>query len=91
MNNDEVILKFPSEMILTERTILKEIIRDIVNEISIEKNEIMTIKETAEFLKVSVPTVRAWIAANDIPHIQKGQVIRLNRIDVSAWSRGRIH
>ncbi|WP_242035299.1 helix-turn-helix domain-containing protein [Mesobacillus harenae] len=52
-----------------------------------EKEEIMTIREAADYLKVSVPTVRNMIASKEIPFFQRGQVIRLNRWDVKEWLR----
>lgn len=80
-------LEFPADNFLLDHSTLKEIIREVVNEVMSENNQVITIKETAEFLKVSIPTVRAWIASNEIPYFQRGQVIRLNKVDILDWFR----
>ncbi|NRK74367.1 helix-turn-helix domain-containing protein, partial [Salmonella enterica subsp. enterica serovar Typhi] len=46
-----------------------------------------TIKEAADYLKVSVPTIRNMISSKEIPFFQRGQIIRLNRWDVQKWLR----
>lgn len=82
-------VEFPEGSLLIKRTDLKEVIRELVTEVreDILHEEVMTIKDTAEFLKVSIPTVRNIIASNEIPFFQRGQVIRLNRRDVKDWLR----
>lgn len=80
-------LELPQEAVLINRTDLKVAILELIEEIKREnpKEEIMTIRDTAEYLKVSVPTVRKMIAKKEIPYFQKGQVIRLNRGEVNGW------
>jgi excisionase family DNA binding protein len=84
-----VIIEVPKETFLLTRSDLKEALQDLIQEV-IEEREgepIMTIKETAKFLKVSIPTVRSLLAEREIPFFQRGQVIRLNRKDVLEWMR----
>ncbi|MFE8064568.1 helix-turn-helix domain-containing protein [Priestia aryabhattai] len=82
-------LELPEGTILINRTELKEAIQEMFAELHAEnaEEEIMTIREAAEYLKVSVPTVRNMIANKEIPFFQRGQVIRLNRRDVKEWIR----
>ncbi|AQX52861.1 helix-turn-helix domain-containing protein [Bacillus altitudinis] len=82
-------LELPEGTILISRTDLKEVLQEMLSEVQGDnvKEEIMTIREAAEYLKVSVPTVRNMIANREIPFFQRGQVIRLNRWDVKEWLR----
>lgn len=82
-------LEFPEGTILINRSDLKTALQEILGELKEEspKEEIMTIREAAAYLKVSVPTVRNMIATKEIPFFQRGQVIRLNRGDVKEWLR----
>jgi excisionase family DNA binding protein len=51
----------------------------------------ITIKELAERQRVSVVTVRRWIAAGLAPsHIRCGRTIRFRLQDVEAWEAERI-
>ncbi|MEH7610767.1 helix-turn-helix domain-containing protein [Gottfriedia acidiceleris] len=81
--------ELPKDALITTRTDLKETLRELIVEVQGEnvKEEIMTIREAAEYLKVSVPTIRALIASKEIPFFQRGQVIRLNRWAVQEWMR----
>ncbi|MFJ9386990.1 helix-turn-helix domain-containing protein [Peribacillus sp. NPDC101481] len=81
--------ELPEGTVVTTRTVLKEVIREMLVEVQGENlnEDIMTIQETAIYLKVSVPTVRGMIAKKEIPFFQRGQVIRLNRWDVKEWLR----
>lgn len=80
-------LELPKDFLLISRNELKETLAEIIAEYQpdMANNEIMTIKETADYLKVSIPTVRNLIANKEIPFFQRGQVIRLNRLDVLEW------
>jgi excisionase family DNA binding protein len=82
-------LELPEGTILVNRTDLKEVLQEMLVEVQVEnvKEEIMTIREAADYLKVSVPTIRNMIANKEIPFFQRGQVIRLNRWDVKEWLR----
>jgi excisionase family DNA binding protein len=83
------IVELPKDSLFISKKDLKEVIKEIIAEgkMEMEDNSIMTIKETADFLKVSIPTVRTLIANKEIPFFQRGQVIRLNRIDLMDWMR----
>lgn len=82
-------LELPEGTILMNRADLREVLYEMFAEIQQEntEEEIMTIREAAEYLKVSVPTVRNMITSKEIPFFQRGQVIRLNRRDVKEWLR----
>lgn len=84
-----VSFEVPNDVLLVKREELMRLLQEMLVDVQVQINkaEVMTIKETAEFLKVSVPTVRAMIASKDIPFFQRGQVIRLNRWDVLDWMR----
>ncbi|SOC39068.1 helix-turn-helix domain-containing protein [Ureibacillus acetophenoni] len=80
-------IEIPEDKILISKGDLRAVLKEMMEEIKAEKDDkdIMTIKQAAEFLKVSVPTIRKLIDSNDIPYFQRGQVIRLNRGAVKAW------
>ncbi|AHZ49030.1 helix-turn-helix domain-containing protein [Bacillus cereus] len=84
-------LKFelPDDTLITSRSDLKSLLRELKEELQEEKmqDDIFTIKEAAEYMKVSIPTVRSLIATNEIPYFKRGQVIRLNRWDILDWMR----
>lgn len=82
-------LELPKDTVLINRMDLKEALKELMSELQEEetKAEMMTIRETAEYLKVSIPTVRNMIASKQIPFFQRGQVIRLNRWDIKEWIR----
>jgi excisionase family DNA binding protein len=82
-------LGLPKDFLLISRKELKETLIEIMADYQLEmaNDEIMTIKETADFLKVSVPTVRAMITKKEIPYFQNGQVIRLSRLQITEWLR----
>jgi len=79
--------EFSPDTLLISKEDLKEILSGIISEIHAECNgeEVMTIKETAEYLKVSVPTVRSMIINKEIPYFQRGQVIRLSKPQIVQW------
>lgn len=85
-------LELPEGTILMNRADLKEVLQEMLTEVHGEnaEGEIMTIREAAEYLKVSVPTIRNMIASKEIPFFQRGQVIRLNRRDVKEWLRNNL-
>lgn len=85
-------LELPEGTILLKRSDLKEVLLEMLEEVNGEdvENEIMTIREAAEYLKVSVPTVRNMIACKEIPFFQRGQVIRLNRRDLKNWISNKL-
>lgn len=82
-------LEFPEQTLIMNRADLKNTLQELLTELheEIGHDQILTIKEAAEYLKVSVPTIRNMIASKEIPFFQRGQVIRLNRRDVKEWLR----
>jgi excisionase family DNA binding protein len=44
--------------------------------------ELMNLKESSEFLRLSIFTLRAWIYANRIPYVRLGRRILLRRQDL---------
>lgn len=80
-------LELPEEVFLMSRHELKGMLEGLISEHA-KVNEIrrvMTIGEVAEYLKVSIPTVRKLIAEKEIPYFQKGQIIRIFYHDVQLW------
>lgn len=82
-------LEIPKGMILINQSELREVLKEMLYEVISEKDchEILTINDAAQYLKVSVPTVRNMIAKNELPYFQSGQVIRINRRDLQEWMR----
>ncbi|HEO8421710.1 DNA-binding protein [Niallia circulans] len=82
-------LEFPEETLIINRTDLKNALQELLMELQEENghDQILTIKEAADYLKVSVPTIRNMISSKEIPFFQRGQIIRLNRWDVQKWLR----
>lgn len=78
---------FPEGTLVIARDDLKDVIRELIDEIQTEEqcDEVLKIKEAADLLKVSVPTVRSLIERGDIPHFKRGQVIRFRRTDILEW------
>ncbi|MBP0726779.1 helix-turn-helix domain-containing protein [Bacillus sp. RG28] len=85
-------IEVPIETLIISRKDLKGVVTEMMEEMRSEiiDEEILTIKETAAYLKVSIPTVRNLIVNKEIPYFQRGQVIRLNRKDVNIWMRNSI-
>ncbi|KLV30444.1 helix-turn-helix domain-containing protein [Priestia megaterium] len=80
-------LELPEDTFIIRREELRETLQEMMAEFlqRSEKEEVMTIREAADYLKVSIPTVRNMIANKEIPFFQRGQIIRLNSGDVKAW------
>ncbi|GHT75730.1 hypothetical protein FACS1894124_7450 [Spirochaetia bacterium] len=51
----------------------------MTNPSTIEVPELMTISETAEFLRVSLPTIYRWKKDNQIIFTQIGRMVRIPR------------
>ena len=47
----------------------------------------LTIEQSAQYLQVSVGTVRNWIWQRRIPHAKRGKVVRLHKTDLDKWLR----
>lgn len=84
-------LELPEETLLVSREDLREALQEIMVEFLESNNneEVMTIREAADYLKVSIPTVRNMIEAKEIPFFKRGQIIRLNIGDIKVWMRSK--
>ena len=45
----------------------------------------MTPRETAEYLQISLGTLRNWTSAHFVPFCKKGRVVRYNRKTLDKW------
>jgi excisionase family DNA binding protein len=54
---------------------------------SASEDEILTIKQVAEFLKVTERTIYRLAAAKKIPAFKVGGMWRFSRIDIDSWIR----
>jgi excisionase family DNA binding protein len=52
--------------------------------------ELMTIKQTAAFLRVSMGTVRNMVQRGDLPALRVGKQIRFVREDLEHWVRRQV-
>jgi excisionase family DNA binding protein len=52
--------------------------------------ELMTIKQSAQMLKVSVGTVRNLLRRGELPALRVGKQIRFVREDLEHWIRHRV-
>ena len=52
-------------------------------------DQLLTLPEVAQALKVSQKTVRRMVAARRIPCVKIGRSVRFLPSDVAAWVRGR--
>lgn len=84
-------VELPQDTLVINRSDLKNVLRELVSEIKAEElqDDILTIQEAAEYMKVSVPIVRDMIDNGDLPHFRRGKIIRLNRNDVLDWMSNR--
>ena len=48
-------------------------------------NEVLTIKEVAEYLKVNERTIYRLAASNDLPGFRVGNAWRFKRSDLDTW------
>ena len=45
-------------------------------------NEWLTIKEAADYLKLSVPAIRKYIRLGKLPNYRQGRIVRIKRRDL---------
>ncbi len=48
-------------------------------------DELMTIRQVSEYLKLAVNTLRGYTSKNEIPHIKKGKRTYFLKKDIDAW------
>ncbi|PSG87384.1 helix-turn-helix domain-containing protein [Aurantibacter aestuarii] len=74
----------PFEIIMNRLDEIEVLINKIkVNEI--EKKELLTIKEVADFLKLTVPTIYGYTHRNLIPYIKKGRKLYFYKNEIEEW------
>ena len=50
----------------------------------------ITVKETAEMLRVSASKIQTMVALQEIPHVRLGRRILFFRSDVESWLNGKM-
>ena len=53
-------------------------------------SELLTIPETAKFLRLQPSTVRAWIHQRKIAFVKIGRLVRIRRADAEAYIASRV-
>jgi len=53
------------------------------------KNEAITVREVAEFLKLHRETVNRMIKNGELPALKVGTAWRLNRLQIMEWAKSR--
>lgn len=53
------------------------------------KNEAITVREVAEFLKLHRETVHKMIKSGELPALKVGTAFRLNRVQIMEWAKSR--
>ena len=56
-----------------------------------ELGPILTVPETAEYLKLSKSKVYYLVQRNQIPHLKIGKNVRIRREDLLAWLEKKAH
>lgn len=66
-------------------SLLNQIInkKDIVNNTIV--NEIMTVKEVADYLSLSVPTIYGLNSKREIPCMKRGKRLYFNKTEINDW------
>ena len=82
-------------LVLLRTEELKTLIIDSVNlclrynktstELQQKEEELLTIKEAANFLKYSVPSIYRLVSENKIPHFKKGSKLLFKKDELTAW------
>ncbi len=56
---------------------------------SLAQNELMTIKEVADFLRISTISAYSWVRDGKLPAIRIGKEWRVRSRDLDEWLEGR--
>jgi excisionase family DNA binding protein len=48
-------------------------------------NEVMTLEEVADYLRVHYTTVRRWCRGGELPALKVGRTYRVRRADLEDW------
>jgi excisionase family DNA binding protein len=76
----------PFELILQRLDQIELLIKDLNNSKK-EENKLLNIKEVAELLKVTVPTIYGYTHKNSIPYMKKGKKIYFYKNEIDEWLR----
>lgn len=90
-----------TEIIVISKAELKILIKECLNEILSQKekpselqskpDEILNIKQVAELLNLSVPTLYGKTANREIPHSKMGKRLYFKRSEIEQWlSQGKV-
>lgn len=74
-----------SEFFIAIREAIREEVMQMAAANSID-TQLMTTENAAEFMQVSVSTIRLFMRQG-LPHFQSGQVIRFLRSDIIEWMK----
>ena len=55
----------------------------------ITDDQMLTVVEAADYLSVSVSTVRRWLRRGELEHVKLGRVVRIRRTVLERWVRDR--
>ena len=53
-------------------------------------SDLLTVAETAAFLRLKTSTIRAWVCQRKIPYVKLGRLVRIRRRDAEAFIEARI-
>ena len=53
------------------------------------KNEAISVREVADFLKLHRETVNRMIQSGELPALKVGTAFRLNRVQIMEWAKSR--
>lgn len=80
-------LEMPEEFISAIREAVRAEVEIAVSKLTTNEDvQLMTVSNVAEFMQVSVSTVRQFMSQG-LPYFQEGQVIRILKSDIMAWLR----
>ncbi|WP_407079778.1 excisionase family DNA-binding protein [Bacteriovorax stolpii] len=60
---------------------------EIFNNKIVEDEKLLTKKEIANFLNVSVKMIDKKVHLNEIPHLHVGRLVRFSKSEVLAWAK----
>ena len=52
-------------------------------------DQMLTVGEAADYLSVSVSTVRRWLRRGELEHVRLGRAMRIRRTVLERWVRDR--
>lgn len=53
--------------------------------------QLLSVREVAEMVGVTVQTVYMWVQCGDLPSMRAGKLIRIDRDELDAWLKGERH